>query len=94
LTRYETFPFCDSLDHVGPSARSVYNLALAYDAMQGPDTRDHACAERELQLVGAELTKGVDKLHIAMTDGFSPVTGLGTRNRVALRTIINRHNEL
>ncbi|MDQ4146380.1 MAG: amidase family protein, partial [Pseudomonadota bacterium] len=63
-------PFCDSLDHVGPFTRSLYNPALAYDAIQGPDTRDHACAERELELVGAALAKEVDKLHIAMTDGF------------------------
>ncbi|MDQ4147080.1 MAG: hypothetical protein M3120_05255 [Pseudomonadota bacterium] len=45
--------------------------------MLGPDTRDHACAERELELVGAELTNGVDKLHIAMTDGFFARGGVG-----------------
>ena len=77
LTQYETSPFCDGLDHVGPSTRSVYNLALAYYATQGPDTRDHACAELELELVGAELTKRVDKLHIAMTDGFFARNGAG-----------------
>jgi hypothetical protein len=55
----------------------MYNLAHAYDAMLGPDTRDHACAERELELVGAELTNGVDKLHIAMTDGFFARDGVG-----------------
>jgi hypothetical protein len=55
----------------------VYNLALAYDAIQDPETRDHACAERELELVGAALTKEVDKLHIAMTDGFFARNGAG-----------------
>ena len=34
------FPFVHSLDHLGPLARSVADLALAYDAMQGPDPAD------------------------------------------------------
>src|SRR5216684_3616931 len=34
LTRARTFPFVASLDHVGPFARSVADLAASYDAMQ------------------------------------------------------------
>src|SRR5215469_18292679 len=34
LTRAGTFPFVASLDHLGPFARSVRDLALACDAMQ------------------------------------------------------------
>src|SRR5665647_3299270 len=37
LSRAHTFPFVASFDHLGPFARSVEDLALAYDAMQGPD---------------------------------------------------------
>jgi len=37
LSRARTFPFVTSLDHVGPFARTVATLALAYDAMQGHD---------------------------------------------------------
>ncbi|MFZ0765497.1 MAG: amidase family protein, partial [Bradyrhizobium sp.] len=36
LSRARSFPFVASLDHLGPFARSVSDLALAYDAMQGP----------------------------------------------------------
>ena len=36
LSRARTFPFVASFDHLGPFARSVRDLALAYDAMQGP----------------------------------------------------------
>ena len=39
LSRARSFPFVGSLDHLGPFARSVYDLALAYDAMQGYDPR-------------------------------------------------------
>ncbi len=35
LSRARTFPFVSSLDHLGPLARSVEDLALSYDAMQG-----------------------------------------------------------
>ena len=37
LSRAGTFPFVASLDHLGPFARSVADLAASYDAMQGPD---------------------------------------------------------
>ena len=39
LSRARTFPFVASLDHLGPFARSTRDLALGYDAMQGPDRR-------------------------------------------------------
>ena len=38
LSREGTFPFCYSLDHLGPLARSVADLAVAYDAMLEPGT--------------------------------------------------------
>ena len=44
LGRSGTFPFVDSLDHLGPFARTAADLALAYDALQGPDPADHAWA--------------------------------------------------
>src|SRR5207342_2443384 len=43
LPRNRTFPFVASFDHLGPFARSARDLALAYDAMQGPDADDAAC---------------------------------------------------
>jgi len=51
LPRSGTFPFVNSFDHVGPIGRSVSDLALAYDAMQGPDPRDPACAQRAVECV-------------------------------------------
>jgi len=46
LGRGGSFPFVSSLDVIGPLAGSVRDLALAYDAMQGPDPRDPGCAQR------------------------------------------------
>lgn len=46
LSRAGAYPFVASFDHVGPFARSVRDLALAYGLMQGADPRDPACAGR------------------------------------------------
>lgn len=47
LPRTGTYPFVYSLDHVGPFARSVRELALAYDTMQGADAADPVLAARD-----------------------------------------------
>lgn len=43
LSRARSFPFVSSLDHLGPLARSAHDLALAFDAMAGPDQGDPVC---------------------------------------------------
>jgi AtzE family amidohydrolase len=55
LSRTGTFPFVNSFDHVGPFGAGVLDLALSYDAMQGPDSQDPACAQRALEPVGTAL---------------------------------------
>jgi aspartyl-tRNA(Asn)/glutamyl-tRNA(Gln) amidotransferase subunit A len=60
LPRSGTFPFVNSFDHVGPFGSSVSDLALAYDAMQGPDPEDPACAQRAVEPVArAALAPGI-----------------------------------
>ncbi len=70
LGRSGTFPFCDSLDHLGPLARSVGDLALAYDALQGPDAADHAAAARPAEPVSADLERGIGGMRIAIAGGW------------------------
>jgi aspartyl-tRNA(Asn)/glutamyl-tRNA(Gln) amidotransferase subunit A len=55
LPRTGTFPFVHSLDHLGPFAANVADLAAAYDALQGPDARDPACARRPAEPVSQRL---------------------------------------
>jgi len=56
LSRGGTYPFVDSLDHVGPLARTVSDLATAHDALCAPGpVRDHALAERAAEPAAAEL---------------------------------------
>jgi AtzE family amidohydrolase len=43
LSRAGAFLFSSSLDHVGPFARSVQDIATAFEVLQGPDPRDPVC---------------------------------------------------
>jgi AtzE family amidohydrolase len=70
LTRARTFPFVASLDHLGPFARTTRDLALAYDAMQGFDADDPACANRATEPVMPHLDKGIDGLRVAVAGGY------------------------
>ncbi len=70
LSRARSFPFVFSLDHVGPFARNVGDLALAYDAMQGPDADDAACTTRPAEPVTPLLALDVGTLRIAVAGGY------------------------
>jgi amidase/aspartyl-tRNA(Asn)/glutamyl-tRNA(Gln) amidotransferase subunit A len=74
LSRGGSFPFVSSLDTIGPFARSVRELALAYDAMQGADPRDPGCAVRPREPVtgglGRDPAANLDGLRIARLGGW------------------------
>jgi AtzE family amidohydrolase len=69
LSRARSFPFVASFDHLGPFARSVADLALAYDAMQGPDGDDAACTTRLAEPVTPHLSEDISGLRIAIAGG-------------------------
>ncbi|PDT67369.1 amidase [Bradyrhizobium ottawaense] len=70
LSRARSFPFVASLDHLGPFARSVTDLALAYDVMQGPDAEDSACTTRGLEPTLPLIANPVSDLRIAIAGGY------------------------
>ena len=70
LTRHGTFPFVSSLDHLGPLARGVTDLALAYDAMQGPAAGDPACVDQPAAPAVSSLDAGIAGLRIAVAGGY------------------------
>jgi len=69
LTRARSFPFVASLDHLGPFARNVTDLAAAYDAMQGHDPDDPVCVDRPVEPVAPVIARGADGLRIAIAGG-------------------------
>ena len=70
LSRAGSYPFVSSLDHLGPVARSVRDLALAYDAMQSADEDDPAQTPRPVEPVSALIGRGGDGLRVAVAGGY------------------------
>jgi len=70
LSRAGSFPFVSSLDHLGPLARSLGDLAVAYDAMQGHDPEDPVCTARPAEPAIAVLDEGIGDLRIAVAGGY------------------------
>jgi AtzE family amidohydrolase len=70
LTRTGAFPFVDSLDHLGPMARTVGDLAAAYDVLQGPDPADHGCAQRPIESVALRDGDAAAGLGIGVPGGW------------------------
>ena len=86
LSRAGSFPFVSSLDHLGPFARCVTDLAVAYDAMTGPDVHDPACTDRVDEPVRSSLASGISGLRIASAGGYFRA-GAGPEALAALDTV-------
>jgi AtzE family amidohydrolase len=76
LSRRGTFPFVASLDHLGPFARNVDDLALAYNMLQGSDSHDPAYCAPSISLVNTQLSSDLSatsenhKLRVARLTGY------------------------
>src|SRR6202011_957948 len=70
LSRARSYPFVASFDRLGPFARNVRDLALAYDAMQGPDPGDAACTTRPVEPTTSSLAENIGGLRIAIAGGY------------------------
>jgi 1-carboxybiuret hydrolase len=88
LSRARSFPFVSSLDHLGPFARNTADLALAYDAMTGPDPHDPVCTDRVDEPVGPILASGITGLRVASAGGYFR-SGAGREALAALDGVAN-----
>jgi aspartyl-tRNA(Asn)/glutamyl-tRNA(Gln) amidotransferase subunit A len=70
LSRRGMFPFAASLDHPGVFGRSVEDIALGYDALQGYDAADPAMVKRPNEAVSGRLERGSAGLRMAVADGY------------------------
>ena len=70
LSRRGTFPFVNSLDHLGPIADSVDLLSAAYDAMQGPDALDPGCHVTRVQSTHHLIRQGSKGLRVGILTGY------------------------
>lgn len=70
LPRTGTFPFVHDLDHLGPFARNVQDLSLAYDLMQGHDAGDPGCAMRATEPASPALGDSIAGLRAGVLTGW------------------------
>jgi 1-carboxybiuret hydrolase len=69
ISRAGTTLFSPSLDHVGPLARSVDDLALAFDVLHGPDPDDPVASSRPVEPCRPQLQREPEGLRLAVADG-------------------------
>ncbi|NEP21210.1 AtzE family amidohydrolase [Moorena sp. SIO3I6] len=70
LSRAGVFLFSASLDHIGPFARSVRDIATIFDILQGVDPTDPVCSNRLPELCVPQLNEGIEGLRIGVADGY------------------------
>jgi AtzE family amidohydrolase len=70
LSRAGAYPFVHELDHIGPFARSVRDLALAYDMMQGADPADPLSCRHPVEPAWPSLDRPVKSLRIGRLGGW------------------------
>ena len=86
VSRRGVFPFSSSMDHVGAFARSVADLALAYDLLQGPDAADPAASTRAAQPVGQLIDTGIEGFRFARAGGYFE-KNIGPQTRAAVGAV-------
>ena len=71
LSRSGSHPFVASLDHIGPFARRVADLAAVYDALQGRDPADDFQADKASERTGKSAgTRNCRGLRCARLGGY------------------------
>jgi AtzE family amidohydrolase len=70
LSRTGAFLFVESLDHVGPMAGSVADLAATYNAVQGPDPGDPVCSSRAAEPIALDRAEGKSSLRCSRLGGY------------------------
>jgi aspartyl-tRNA(Asn)/glutamyl-tRNA(Gln) amidotransferase subunit A len=77
LSRAGAFLFASSFDHIGTFTRSVRDAATAFDVLQGWDSRDPVCTQRETLHITSLQNDGngasahnIDGLRIAIADDY------------------------
>ncbi len=71
LSRAGVVLFSSSFDHVGPFARSVRDIATAFDVLQGKDARDNVCTKRPVvETLYITSQQNIDGLKMAIADNY------------------------
>jgi len=74
LSRAGTMLFSNSLDHIGPFARSVRDIATVFEVLLGPDPRDPVCrgipgANVKVKVL-PQLSQGIEGIRMAVAGDY------------------------
>ncbi len=70
ISRYGVYPLCWSLDHPGPMARSVADLAMAMNVLAGYDPRDPSTAKISAPDYTKALTDDLKGIRLGVPAGY------------------------
>jgi AtzE family amidohydrolase len=71
LSRAGATLFSTSFDHIGPFARSVRDIAAAFDILQGADEKDPICTQRPpVETLHVTSLNNIDGIRIAMASDY------------------------
>jgi aspartyl-tRNA(Asn)/glutamyl-tRNA(Gln) amidotransferase subunit A len=70
VSRRGVFPLSFTLDHVGPMARSVSDVAMILDAIAGHDAGDPGSSPAPTRRFGSELQRGLSGLRVGFVRRF------------------------
>jgi amidase len=71
VSRHGVLPLAESLDHVGPMARSVRDAAIVFEAIAGHDPNDRTSLQAPVPNMLAELGRGVEGLRIGFDRAYA-----------------------
>ncbi len=93
VSRYGVLALAESLDHVGPMARSVEDTAIMFDAMAGYDPNDPTSLLEPVQPVRPELARGIRGLRIGFDREYS-AAGVEPQVLRALEAVLQQLSDL
>jgi amidase len=71
VSRYGVHALSETLDHVGPMARSVADAATVLEAIAGPDTHDPTTLDEQASGILQEIDRGIVGMKIGYDRAFS-----------------------
>lgn len=88
VSRYGVFPLAESLDHVGPMARSTADCAYVLEAIAGHDEHDPTSLPGDAPRFSRELGKSIEGLVIGWDEHYA-TDGVHPELTAALREAVN-----
>jgi amidase len=88
VSRYGVMAMSDSLDHVGPMARSVADVAIMFDAIAGSDPQDPTSLNAPASRVFSELGRGMAGARIGIDRDYA-LKGIDSGQAAALESAMN-----